>query len=117
MIVLTLSYVLTKAMICATPFKQCHAVIYMNCQNDDATYFAESKEISFVVYKYYKKRLRSKEPFLLMFWPDEDTVTCVSNEKVLPIDNHKGGEFVVGETVQVKNGRKTYTGRIAGIGK
>ena len=34
-------------------------------------------------------------------------MTCVSNEKVLPIDNNKGGEFVVGHTVQVKGEKRT----------
>ena len=68
-----------------------------------------SKEISFVAYKYKETSPRSKEPFLLIFWPDEDAVTSVSNENALPTDNHKGGEFVVGETVEENYGRKTCT--------
>ena len=56
--------------------------------------------------------LPSSERFFLVFWPEEDAVTTVAEGNVVNAEKLK-----VGESCNVKMGRKTYPGQIAMIGK
>ena len=48
-----------------------------------------------------------------MFWPDEENVSVHKEEEVKTINN----DAVVGATASCKFGRKSYEGKIAGVGK
>lgn len=50
------------------------------------------------------------EQFILVYWPDEDCVSVVSEESV-------EGTNDMGEPCAVKLGKKVYSGRTAAIGK
>ncbi|KAL5486770.1 hypothetical protein EMCRGX_G019293 [Ephydatia muelleri] len=61
-----------------------------------------------------RKALKELKPFFLIFWAEENSVTRVSKEKVLP--SVKGAVHEVGSTVQVKDGKNVYSGQIAATG-
>ena len=50
-----------------------------------------------------------------LFWPDENSVTTVSKEKVL--SSEERDVLAIGQTVGVKIAKKVYSGCIVAIGK
>ena len=67
--------------------------------------------IAFACFKVHALMPSFSERFVLVFWPEENAVTTVAEGNIVSTD------LRIGESCQVKIGKKTYTGQIGSIGK
>ena len=51
------------------------------------------------------------ECFCLVYWPEESSYSVLAESRIVNVK-----EYLVGETVQVKEGQRTFSGKVVAIG-